>query len=43
MTEMTSFMFLGFNDWNKIRLASAPESDRDQYDRSRSDHDEYYV
>lgn len=29
MKEMTSFVFLGFNDWNKIRLASAPEGDRE--------------
>lgn len=46
MIEIIFFMFLrflGFNDWNKIRLVSVFESDRDQYNRSRLDYFEYYV
>lgn len=46
MIEIIFFMFLGFlgfNDWNKIRLVSVFESDRDQYNRNRLDYFEYYV
>lgn len=43
MKEMIFFVFLGFNDWNKIRLVSVFEGDRDQYNRSRLDYFECYV